>query len=134
MGTSTPTVGRTTGDERVMLQEAGFIRVTGLEIEDPAGMTGHHDTRDPAMDRIGGDIEPRELGRWGESEGLAVCVTEGGDVWLGSSEAQIRGDLYDAVCPNGMGARVPCTGHMGLTSLKLLDLVRRLADPFCDPL
>lgn len=119
----------TSQDERKLLQAAGFVHVTGLVA---TSFMNSSDTKP-----IGHDLHPRDLGRFGSNNSTDVVITTGGEVWLAShtdGSISLKSELINTVltelCPNGIGAWVPCSNG---EQLNYRDLLKRVADPDCDP-
>lgn len=114
-----------TPEERKLLEEAGFVHVTGLN---PVDIYGKED-RKP----IGHHLRPNDLGRYDSNNSMAVIVTTGGEVWLACQTNQSMKWRYDSIhtalttlCPNEKGTFVPCSNG---EQLHWRDLLHRIADP-----
>ena len=115
----------TTPEERKLLQDAGFVHVTGLN---PVNIHGKEDGKP-----IGHHLRHNDLGRYDSNNGMGVIVTTGGEVWLARQTDQSMRWRYDSIhtalttlCPNEKGTFVP--GSNG-EQLYWRDLLWRVADP-----
>lgn len=118
----------TTSEKRVKLAAAGFVRVDGLKTQ-----VGHGGIGEGYI--IKAEVE--SLGRHDGNNGMAVIVTEGGEIWLSVSNSatlpgwerqgtSLRAELYRELCPRGPGAHVPCSNGEGLN---WREIIYRLANP-----
>ncbi|MDO8571422.1 MAG: hypothetical protein Q7R79_01985 [bacterium] len=89
--------------EKELLQSAGFVRITGLQIHSLNGESS----------RIEKETDITRLGKYDQNNGKVVIVTEHGDIWIGAFQGLDRDqDRQMSVtirefAPNGKGAFVP---------------------------
>lgn len=110
----------TTREERKLLQEVGFVHVTGMEACGPEAKNSYV---------IGENIKPDEYGCWNRNNGKTTIITTGGEVWLRGGAFE-RNEAMEAVmnkfAPHGKYGFVP------LSNGEVVDqhlLLCRIADP-----
>lgn len=110
----------TTKEQREKLVRAGFVRVDGLRTYRPGP-----DAEETYI--INADVHHR--GHHDYNNGLSVIVTIGAEVWLASGPKEPE-RLFRELCPNGVGAFVPCSNG---ETLSHHDLLARVGDPDYTP-
>jgi hypothetical protein len=104
----------TTLAERGILQQAGFVHVTGLPV-----------ATSPTYGRsvIGEGMTEDDRGRWDRSHGKLVVVTPGAEVWrrdITSPDEEPSVEILISFCPNCRGVTLPLyTAHIPPRVLRL---------------
>ncbi len=100
----------------------GFVHVTGLPTNRGA---------DTCEDRI--EADNFRHGRHDYNNGVMVVITHDGEVWIRhasdnrATETAEFMALLDRLCPNGKGARVPCSNG---ESIPFHAVMTRISDPY----
>ncbi len=114
----------TTLEQRRSLFEIGYVHVTGL--------TEFKGWRKRV---IGFGLKISDVGRWTVQDGISVIVTLGGEIWISASypenEHKHR-ELFTMLAPRQQRIEPPpCTNGWHVPTIEVL---RRLANPDCEPL
>lgn len=108
----------TTEAERKVLQNAGYIHMTGLWFLTRDGNRSAHGCY------MGEGLTPELCGTWNDIDRESVIVTERGEVWM-KTGSHVK-SATDLLCPKGRSNYTPFKPEDG----RPVDgMIRRMADP-----
>ncbi|MFA6525650.1 MAG: hypothetical protein WCT33_05295 [Patescibacteria group bacterium] len=111
----------TTAAERRVLQNAGYVHITGLWFLTCSQGRGTHGNF------VGGNLTPKELGTWHDFAGQSVIITERGEVWMKTGSAVPS--AVAQLCPNGQSDYDPFNSSISRDDMPVAGMIRRIADP-----